>query len=58
MFQRVLYGSIQKETVTEAQVRKELEGHYTDVDAIVHDMIHNPRTPVAKTTSAVYWYGA
>ena len=39
------------------QVRSELTGYYEDIDATIHDMIHDPRTPVKKNDIAVYWYG-
>jgi hypothetical protein len=57
MFHRVLFGSITKTELTEEQVRSELTGYYEDIDATIHDMIHDPRTPVKKNNIAVYWYG-
>lgn len=57
MFQRVAFGQTNKESISEEQVRGELSGFYDDVDAVIKDMQTNPRTRVAKTDKAVYWYG-
>ena len=57
MFQRVVFGSITKTTISEEQLRSELTGDYDDLDATIHDMKTNPRTPVKKNDVAVYWYG-
>jgi hypothetical protein len=57
VFQRVAFGQTNKEPVSEEQVREELSGFYDDIDAVIKDMQTNPRTIIANTDKAVYWYG-
>jgi hypothetical protein len=57
MFQRVVFGSTTKTTISEEQLRSDLTGYYDDLDATIRDMKTNPSTPIKKNDVAVYWYG-
>ena len=56
-FQRVYMFKTQKEEILEEQVRKDLEGHYPDIDAVIEKMKQESAIYVAKNDKAVYWYG-